>query len=111
MANIPVSAQAPNRNAGLTISYTTMTTTDTYLCEVSSGTELLKFSNSGGAPVTITIAPQQQVEGVSLQNRTVTVAAGSDVVWGNVPVSSVFVGSGRVYVTASAACKLAVLRQ
>lgn len=110
MANVNVNALSAKRGTGQTITYTTTNTSDVYFCEVSSGTELLKFSNTAGTPVTVTIVPQGNVDGVSFANVTVTVPATSDVVWGTVPSSGIYTANGRLQLTTSAACKLAVLR-
>jgi hypothetical protein len=60
--------------AGLTPAYQSIDATDTYYVN-NKGSVFLHFLNVGGSPSVVTFDTEQQVDGLDLENPTVTVPA------------------------------------
>ena len=89
-------------SGGLTPAYQSIDSTDTYFLE-NQGSVFLHFLNTGGTESIVTFDTEQQLDGLDLENPTVTVPATTgDKMVGPVPASwEVRVGSqaGRVKFT------------
>lgn len=61
-------------SGGLTPAYQSIDATDTYFLE-NQGSVFLHFLNTGGSPSVVTFDTEQQIDGLDLENPTVTVPA------------------------------------
>lgn len=96
------------RGAGVQAAYTNLTTADVFFLE-STGTEFIEFVGDTATARTVTIIPTARVDGIALANVTVNVPANQSVYWGLLD-PSIYAANGRVQLTVSGACKLALVR-
>lgn len=85
MADIVLARQTVGRS-GVDVTYTTLTDSDDYYAANGSGVGL-HIKNGGGSAATVTFDTTQTVDGLDLENPTLTVPANSDRFVGGFPAS------------------------
>ncbi len=110
MADVDLTVQQVTKASnGLTPSYTAATSADTYLA-VNDGRVFLHAKNTGGAPVTLTVATQSTVDGNAVADYTATIPATTgDKMIGPFQPSIYNNEDRQINVTVSGACSLAAV--
>lgn len=108
MATVNVALQQIVRGAGLAPSFAAATAADTYKIP-NDGHVWLEVKNTGGSPVTVTVATPGSVDGLAIADLAVTVPAttGDRIIGPFPPVTYNDPADNTLSVTVSGACTLA----
>lgn len=114
MPRSTISPKSPSRSGTLTFTFTTANSTDNHEFDNSTGRNYLYIQNDSAGSFTATIPVSGTIDGLTIPDNTVVVAAGACAIFGPFPRGGIYSQtSEKIHVNASATSadvKLAVIR-